>query len=339
MFNNDDWPAIRAKLAFAIDAFFAPLQPAGRTIHRYALADAAQIEQFRGERFAWLQQRLAIPHISLFTLTQEQPIAAYGPLLISLDADASASHSLVGVLLQMMSYGWTVSWLTSTLEPEPLAQHLAGHLNGTLADETKVLVRYYDPRLLPEFLIHLDSQTKKALLGPIGQWAFWDRKLNLLRCRGGNLAESAGVKTCEISEKAQAALAEAAVPDLLVSMLIEEMDSETLAQWLPHALYNAVVEQIGAARRYGLTELADLQLFLSLAFEIHPKFQHILDIFGLEKQRVQDGEVSFSDLVLKVADHEWNYIGNHAAHEMKHLRDTHYQELLSRSNFILELDL
>lgn len=300
---NRDWLPLQRKLMRDVTRFFDDAPQVGININRYALVDAAQVPELRSAAF------LARPfhHVSLFSLTQENGIARYGPLLIPVDAGPGSD--VVRRVVRAMRHGWTVSWLSSPLAMDDLADHLAGHLNGELADGKDVLVRYYDPRLLAAFIAHLDEQTKTALLGPVCQWAWWDRHLSLVTVKGGNESKSACITQTNISAVTQKAMAAAAKNDLFNSALLEDSEPDEFSSWLPHTLYHAVSRQVVRAEKLGLKEPADLVLFISLALRVHPDFFDALPNFARKKHSLALGEIDMATLALGVVDDDWNLLG------------------------------
>jgi hypothetical protein len=322
MATNPDWSALRAKFTRDAEAFFAPPgKDVDRTRLHYALVDAAQVPEMRTAQFL----ASTIDHISLFSLTKEHGIAKYGPLLIPLP-DGANSAAFKGVV-RAMRHGWTVSWLSSNLSLEQLAAHLAGHLNGSLPDGSDVLVRFYDPRLLPHFLTHLDDTTRSALLEPIAEWGWWDRKLNFVSAEGGNQACSPAINQTDISLDTQEALAAAALDELIKSMVIDASDADEFAEWLPHALYAAVSVQLGKAREVGLSSISDLQLYVSLALRVHPDFFAMLPVFERARADLAAGETDLPALVLTVADDDWDRLGTAGAQALDGLRQQINNEL------------
>jgi hypothetical protein len=301
---HPEWPALRDKLTRDAEGFFAEHADSGMAVNFYALVDAAQVPELRSAEF------LAAPfeHISLFSLTKEHGIAKYGALLVPLHGGASAPA--FKRLLRSMRHGWTVSWLSSPMDLEALAEHLAGHLNGALADGSDVLVRYYDPRLLPFFLTHLEEEVRSALLAPIARWAWWDRQLDFKAAEGGGADKSPGIKHTDIAAVTQDALAAVAMDELIKSMVLGESEEDEFDDWLPHAFYNAVSVQLCAARAIGLTEVADLQLYVSLAMRVHPDFFELLPAFGAARTELAAGEIGMPAVVLGISDEDWNHLGN-----------------------------
>ncbi len=305
MAPNTDWSALRAKLTRDAETFLvAPGKDPDRRRSYYALVDAAQVPEMRSVQF------LASPmeHISLFSLTKEHGIAKYGPLLIPLPGGAGSSA--FRNVLRAMRHGWTVSWLSSALSLEQLAAHLAGHLNGSLADGSDVLVRFYDPRLLPHFLSHLDDAIRSALLAPIAEWAWWDRKLNFVLTEGGDQETSPAIEHTDVALETQEALAAVAIDELVKSMVLDASDVDEFVEWLPHVLYAAVSIQMRHARELGMSAISDLQLYVSLALRVHPDFFALLPAFERAKADLAAGEVDLPSLVLNVADDDWDRLGS-----------------------------
>lgn len=321
MDNIADWVDLRAKLTLDLAHFFSLEQAPGG--QRYALVDAAQVPDMRGPAF----DAEGLDYISLFTLTREHAIAKYGPLLIPLSPHAGPKSPSVARIVRAMRHGWTVSWLTSPLELEALAEHLAGHLNGTLPDGSDVLVRYYDPRLLPVFLDQLDKTTSAALLAPIGHWAWWDRQLGFVLRQGGGQAASPGITDTAITPETQQAMADAALVDLIGSMVLAECGEDEFGDWLPHTFYKALRGQVARAHALGLTDMADVQLFVSLALRIHPEFFSLLPVFAREHQRIRAGDIDMPSLVLAVDDGDWDRLGASGRPALEHLRRTITREL------------
>jgi hypothetical protein len=302
MSKHTDWQALQAVLAQEIDAYLRDLADVSPAMLSYALVDAGQIPEMRG---AFLEQ-MEIPHAKLFDGTKEHKIAQYGPVLIPLDRNANSGQLPVSQLLHSMQYGWTVSWITSPLDLIDLSKHLAGHLNGVLEDGREVLIRYYDPRNLAPFMENMDAKTKTALLTPIRHWTYWDRNLALSTIDGAGLTDMAGVQSTQIASSMQQAMANAAVPDLIMSNLLADSDPRQFEEWLPHTIYHSIVHLIHNARTYGVSEFQDIYLFVSLSINIHPEFDKLLPIFVSEKKNITLGEITLLELVLGIDDDQWN---------------------------------
>ena len=327
MNKNPDWSTVRPKLALDATAFIDSTRETDRALNHYVLIDAAQVPELRDKRF------LAAPfeHQNLFALTREHGIAKYGPLLCPVRAGQQSPAFMSA--LRAMRHGWTVSWLSSRLSPDTLAAHLAANLNGTLADGTDVLVRFYDPRMLPHFLAHLDAPGRDALLAPIAQWGWWDRTLKFVSTKGGDRDDPPRVNEIEVSAQAQQALAASAMSELIKSMVIEASDADEFSGWLPHALSVAVDRQLENARKRSLTEVSDLQLYVSLALRVHPDFFDLIPAFRHASEALAAGDTDLTSLVLDVSDDEWDRVGGAGVPALDLLR-----EQINKSLYFTNLD-
>ena len=318
--------ALHAILAQEIDAYLAGLAATSPELHSYALVDVGQVPEMRDTYL----DRMEIPHAKLFAGTKEHKIAKYGPMLIPLDSKANSSQLPVSQLLHGMQYGWTVSWLTSPLGLEELAKHLAGHLNGVFEDGREVLIRYYDPRNLVSFLECVDENTKTALLMPIKKWLYWDRDLILRTISGMGLNNVAGIQSTQIARVIKEGMAHAAIPDLIMSKLLIDSDSNAFDNWLPHTLYCAIAEYTGDARQFGLQDFADIYLFVSLALTVHPEFHRVIQAFLTEQGKIADRTTTIMDLVLEVEDEEWNKASDDGESIRNNLCEKFYRKLISK---------
>lgn len=327
-----DWVALRGKLQADLQDYFARSQRDSQAGFYYALADCGQIPEFQGSGL----DKLHASYIRLFSRTTESNIQDFGPVLISIDPGSTQLELPVNALLKAMKHGWTVSWIRSSLPANELANHLINYLDGRFEDGSSVLLRYYDPRLLPEFLSIIGDSYRKALLAPIVEWCFWDRKLGLRVSKGSGLQKIPKVHEVKISELERDLMGRAALPDLIMSNLLEEADESEFAKWLPHALYQAVHIHIEKAQKQGLKDIADLQLFTSLAIGIHPDFHLQIPEFisGLPKLGIEDD--SLSDLVLKVPDHHWDALETSGQQALQDLRLSINHELQKKTDLILE---
>jgi hypothetical protein len=322
MSKQSDWLGLLSILTAQIDAYLIERRNDPPVFNLYALVDAGQIPES-------LRQQIAeVKHEKLFSNTKEYKIEKYGPYLLPLERDANSKQFPMPELLNTMQYGWTVSWLTSKLDLKELAAHFACHLEGELEDGRKTLIRYYDPRVLAPFLEHIDSQTRSSIVSPIGKWTYWDRSLDLQTISGpGKTSVSKNLCT-PINACTREAMALASAPDLIMSKLLSDSDTREMYPWLPHTLYRTIFTLATKARQFGLEDIADVYLFVSLAFTVHPDFHLKLAVF-LEKQKtIVDGTCTFLDLVSEIPDEEWNDVSEAGTDIRNNMRQIAYQKLI-----------
>lgn len=309
---NSDWICLRTKLERDLSLLFASC-PATNLLKHYALVDAAQVPAMRNDTH--LIARLQ--GVTLFSLTKEHGIEKYGPILIPLRE--VSSKSIDASLISAMKNGWTVTWLNSALPLIELAKHLAQYMNGRFADGREVLVRYYDPRVLPIFFDCVEKTLSEGLMAPIRHWAWWDRQMNLITRIGGQFESVSKFAEINISEQIQGIFSKRATEDLIQGMLLEHADKDEFSSWLPQVLYCAVVKHVSAAKHIGLTSLSNIYLYTSLALRVHPRFFSLLCLES-NSDYLNAIELDFPQLVLEVSDADWDILSNDGKLELEKLR-------------------
>ena len=143
---------------------FRALQQADAALWLYALVDGFQYEQHTGQR---LDHRPGINR-PLFLGTEDEPLAHAGPWLIGVDKAPDRLH-LLHELEQALP---SVSWLISAIDLEGLSQLLQLKLAAQLPDGRKVLLRFYDPRVLGHQMQTMDSEQRAEFVHLIDEWHF-----------------------------------------------------------------------------------------------------------------------------------------------------------------------
>ena len=319
------WPELRSKMSNDLikSEFFVSYRNEGAP-NRFALLDAGQLPR---AIYADLRRKIS-GCVNLFALTREHSIAEYGPILVPIHENINRHDT--AALLRTMRYGWAISWLSSYLSLDELANHLAGHLNGHLANGDDVLVRYYDPRLLPRFLSDNLLTYTRPLIQPICNWAWWDRAMRLVVYKGDGEKKSPGVTSTIISEEMRAEMAAFALGDYIHAQLLSGAENEEFSGWLPHMISNAVFAQIKKARSLGLSLLPDIQLYTSLSLRIHPRFFELSPLFLTNSESLRRGQVNMAMLTIAVDDKEWTRLGLSGQAEIEEIRVALGQKLCTQ---------
>lgn len=126
--------------------------------HLYALVDAAGNDQ--------VLQRLAATEAnyqSLFQGSDKERLFSVGAFLVACDQDFA-------LLQWLTTEAWgngSVVFLTSSAYWDQLFQHLQRSLTAVTHDDREVYFRYYDPRVLRDYLPLCPPATAQRFLGPV----------------------------------------------------------------------------------------------------------------------------------------------------------------------------
>jgi hypothetical protein len=143
---------------------FRALQQADAALWLYALVDGFQYERHTGQRLA---HRRGINR-PVFLGTEDEPLAHAGPWLIDIDK-VPDQLQLLHELEQALP---SVSWLISAIDLEGLSQLLQLKLDAQLPDGRKVLLRFYDPRVLSHLMQTMDNDQRAGFVHLIDEWHF-----------------------------------------------------------------------------------------------------------------------------------------------------------------------
>jgi hypothetical protein len=143
---------------------FLVLQQADATLRLYALVDGFQYEQHAGKR---LEHRRGVNR-PIFLGTEDEPLAHAGPWLIDVGKAPDQLSSLHDLEQSLPS----VSWLISPIDLEGLSQLLQLKLDGQLPDGRKVLLRFYDPRVLGHLMQTMSNEQRAEFVHLIDEWHF-----------------------------------------------------------------------------------------------------------------------------------------------------------------------
>ena len=127
---------------------------------------------------------------SLYEGASAQNLAPWAPYLVSLPSQSPLLHTLLGE-------GWGKAWASFCTTHVPfseLRRHLRRFLMVQLEDGPEVYFRFYDPRVLREFLPTVTHAELLHFFGPVQEWLFEATNPGTLlrsRCTGEGLVTEA----------------------------------------------------------------------------------------------------------------------------------------------------
>ncbi len=108
-------------------------------------------------------QRLNVQNVSLFKGSPMAVLAPAAPYLFTYDPKGDFAR-------WVRTNGWGKAWgvfLSSDYPLDALRRHFRKFLSVQLPDKSTAFLRFYDPRVLREFLPLLDSSQVKQFFGPV----------------------------------------------------------------------------------------------------------------------------------------------------------------------------
>lgn len=192
-----------------------------------------------------------------------------GPYLTRLPAILSTS--LEALLIQQLHPRTHVSFITSTIAPELLTQHLTWLTDVKHTDGSEWVNRYFDVRILPLWFNILSEEQRQQALAPIAEWAYLTPEYEWKIIQGGtlNTLPDTSKPMCQ-TEKQNADLLEACVPHMVLAQ-IQENNPLALSHISVQQRYAYISEQFATAKQYGVSDMNDLKTYTLISLEYGPQ--------------------------------------------------------------------
>jgi Domain of unknown function (DUF4123) len=234
----------------------------------YALIDMANVHSDMRQTLATIKSRQ-----SFNILGDERPDAQEASAwLMPLSRDLHGQRDFAATLAWADNSA-CATWLHSALPPGTLADALNERTKAVLPDNYPVLLRCYDPRVLPELHAVLSNDQARRYWALSGQWGYLDRSRNFRSIELMPASESAAFEAPLALTQVQAdQLLAAAEVDTVMPELVRESPDAFLA--LPVAERAAFTRRtLRLADQFELTALADRVMFCVLTLELGAGFE------------------------------------------------------------------
>jgi len=236
----------------------------------------------------------------------EDDVAQSGPLLFQLtiaDIEAGLPETLID-----RATGYAAgSFIISAKDVESLTESLAAFVNIELGDGEEMLMRFFDPRVLPFWFDAILSPYKQVLTNYALRWFYWDSGLALQELA---LFQPFGEsqKTpfpMQLSQQQETGLLDACHPFTLIERFRNE-DPDALAE-LPVAMrYAFFKNQLHRCTGYGLEGAPAIEAYCSLAIRLGANFdKHPL--IAPAMSAVADG-ASLQEALADITESQWREI-------------------------------
>ncbi|SMC29949.1 protein of unknown function [Andreprevotia lacus DSM 23236] len=228
-----------------------------------------------------------------------EQLGGAGLFLLALDDDTPSAQALLELLDEMAPCAVR---LKSPLEIEALATHLRAYLFAENEQGERVMMRYFDPRLLVPVLSVWERKWVDLFLQPLAQMQFRGHQAEWQTLRGFNSQETRfalpGPLVLDAERAARlAALGEA---DALLDELVDTGVVASSETYL--ARYQDFLPRLQRARSWGLSRREDLLHFCTYSYQHGAAFDEQADIAALlqQLQRSQGHIAGFHLLVAEV---------------------------------------
>jgi hypothetical protein len=196
-----------------------------------------------------------------------------GPLLFPLALEGDSLEPLRPLLdpATMLPFG---SILCSAMERPQLATHLYPLADVRLEDDTEMLMRFADPRVLPFWLDALEGPYRNYAACCASAWVHWQPDFSVRTWADGDPHALAGELPfpMPLKDTQQQAMMDACFVHLVLGDLIASDDAAAMKAVPAQHRYGFVNDQLQRAMRWGLTHTADLHAYCTTALTYGARF-------------------------------------------------------------------
>lgn len=273
------------------------------TRHAFALVDGAILRDLPVRaRQRWPASKAR----SLLTGATGTGAAEAGPLLFPLSKQ-EVQDGLPDTLLDATTGRHAGSFLLSALDLNALAARLSPFVDVKMADDSTMVMRFFDPRVLPFWLVLAQAAFSRHLAGTLSRWFYWDAQLALKAVpftAPGGAAADAGFPL-RITSAQEQQLLEACHPYTLIERFRVE-DPAALAKVPVTERYAFFQTQIERARGHGIEATGELEAYCSLAIDLGPLFDEH-EVMRTPWRDVKAG-AKLADALASVGNADWSRV-------------------------------
>jgi hypothetical protein len=277
--------------------------------HTYALLDCSAHDQALTEltaRFPDAQWK------SLFDGTPEEHLTAAAPLLI---ATSREHEELIKWLLKLEQAAPSVSWIGSPYTLPVLAPMLTRRLDCEIDDGQKVVMRFYDPRILLGLPSALDPQQKRYFFAPVSAWSALEPRrqqrysVDIVPATPADIARYAFAPiSLTLTQRDQLMYFD---KENLYDSIVRHWDEtcpDDIAGIKRGMLREIAIAAVSRATSYGITDASAQHLFAGLMMTVSPSFDdHAMVKAYLTNPSVPQAE-RLSQMIAKLPDQTWEQI-------------------------------
>lgn len=269
----------------------------------YVLVDCAQQARYPQ---SLLKSYPAVQWRNLFAASNEEAHLTASPLLFALDLQQDWFKPLIARLARDGFELPLFTLLTSSASIDQLAIHLGQYTHTMLTTQDAVVIRFYDPRILPRFVEILSEVQRSHFLQPVAKWWYVGRDGHMHFIKGMSSSVPEAVQAFALTQEQEDALSTVSLPDRIINALRDDFE-EQFTQRTEYALYQDTKTMIEAAMKFGIETWGDLRLFCACGFASAPEFyKHPKSMLILKD--VQEKQVTFGEAIKEVSTETWDEV-------------------------------
>lgn len=252
-------------------------------------------------------------------------VPEHRPYLVPLELNRLHGSALLNTSLQQSAMNWqpesiiqgfghsVCGWLFSDADGMRLSEHLGGlavqpqHGISSSAPAKRMLLRYWDPSVIPSLWNVLDTRQKQIFLGPLHAWHLIDRfnQMQVLQMQDNQATPKMTEVFLDLLEIQWMAIQNiSAINAALIESLAQEKGLN-----ISEPLLKAANRTLIRGRRAGIHDTQDLAVFARHALQIHPEFDsHSLVQSAL--RRISECRF-YSAAVSNFTDDDWQTVRQH----------------------------
>lgn len=199
-------------------------------------------------------------------------VGAVGPLLYFIDAPEH-KECLPALLCDLNTGRISGSVILSDREPVELARRLSALVDVRLSDETDMVMRFFDPRVLPFWMGLLTPAYRRHIGSAVVSWFFWTHDFDIQTVQFGREAQTQPPLELpmRLNLDAENALLNACFPFTMIERIRAE-DSSALQRLGVSQRYAFFQQQIARAQDHGLSAQGELEAYCCTAIEFGAAF-------------------------------------------------------------------
>jgi len=296
-----------SELVLALRTALVAAAPDSAPVHLFALVDGALLLDLpKRAQQAWPASQA----LSLLTGATGAGAAEVGPLLFALSQE-QVDAGLPDTLLDVKTGRSAGSFLVSSQSLSGLATCLARFVDVKLDDDSTMVMRFFDPRVLPFWLDMVQPGYTAHLAASASSWLYWDAQLALcsVGLHASNTPGAAATFPVRVSPEAEQKLLDDCYPFTLIERFRKE-DANALERVPVKDRYTFFRDQLARARGHGVQSNGEIEAYCGLALELGPRFDEDSAMRPV-LLKVKAGE-KLLEALASVEDDDWARLKGHA---------------------------